>query len=96
MFEPASSTNGPSTELEKQGINCVPIIRSKLIEKQARDPEIKPLFDQAIDLVSVETISCRYYLQSSVLMIKSHPLDILADHELSVNHQVVVTVFKAI
>ena len=64
--------------------------RSQLCKEQHSDPEISPLFDRALDENEMSQVPVCYYVKNDILMRKWRPLDVSADDEWTVNHQIVV------
>ncbi|MDA3078823.1 DDE-type integrase/transposase/recombinase, partial [Campylobacter sp. JMF_06 NA1] len=64
--------------------------RSQLISEQQNDPELKDLYHKALDENEVSEVPVCYYLKNGVLLRKWRPLDVPADEEWSVKHQIVV------
>ena len=64
--------------------------RSQLCKEQHSDPEISPLFDRALDENEMSQVPVVYYVKNDILMRKWRPLDVSADDEWTVNHQIVV------
>ena len=64
--------------------------RSQLCKEQHSDPEISPLFDRALDENEMSQVPVCCYVKNDILMRKWRPLDVSADDEWTVNHQIVV------
>ncbi|MDA3086465.1 RNase H-like domain-containing protein [Campylobacter sp. CS_ED1] len=64
--------------------------RSQLINEQQNDPELKDLYHKALGENEVSEVPVCYYLKNGVLLRKWRPLDVPADEEWSVKHQIVV------
>ena len=64
--------------------------RSQLCKEQHSDPEILSLFDRALDENEMSHVPVCYYVKNDILMRKWRPLDVSADDEWTVNHQIVV------
>ena len=64
--------------------------RSQLCKEQHSDPEISLLFDRDLDENEMSQVPVCYYVKNDILMRKWRPLDVSADDEGTVNHQIVV------
>ena len=64
--------------------------RSQLSKEQHRDPEISPLFQKAVSETDLAQDPICFYIKNGILMRKWRSLEIPADDEWAVNHQMVV------
>ena len=64
--------------------------RSQLSKEQHMDPEISPLFQKAISETDLAQDPICVYIKNGVLMRKWRSLEVPADDEWAVNHQIVV------
>ena len=64
--------------------------QSELRSQQESDPEIIPLLKGALPEVEIERVPVGYYLKRGILMRKWRPVDIPANEEWAVVHQIVV------
>ena len=64
--------------------------KSQLIQKQQTDPDISKLILRALPEDEISQVPMCYYIKNGILMRKWRPLDVPADDEWAVYHQIVV------
>ena len=64
--------------------------RSQLNKEQHKDPEISPLFHKAVSETDLAQDPICFYIKNGILMRKWRSLEVSADIEWAVNHQIVV------
>ena len=64
--------------------------RSQLCKEQHSDLKKSPLFERALEENEMSQVPVCYYVKNDILMRKWRPLDVSADDEWTVNHQIVV------
>ena len=79
-----------SSVLRDQGQGHDLVSRSQLYKEQHNDPEILPLLEWDFDEKEIDQVPVCFYVKKGILMRKWRPLDVTAEDEWTVNHQIVV------
>ncbi|XP_076033590.1 uncharacterized protein LOC143020752 [Oratosquilla oratoria] len=90
---PAEKTKSSSDEDSVTALasfSSSPVIRSKLIQLQAEDPELASFRSRAVSESEAEREASCYYISSGVLLQKFHSPVSPANHPWTVHHQIVV------
>ena len=69
--------------------------KSQLIQDQQNDPEISKLIFRALPEDEISQVPMCYYIKNGILMTKWRQLDVPADDEWAVYHQIVFPVISS-